>query len=162
MSNIMNPKPRFGYTPGADLIYDYLTQRDVAPGPKPYEAIDGTWDLNEVKRTILASENIESAHLTVRKPTAAQPTPAAAPVAAKTFPVGAPLQPKAEVSLAALSPQQLQALKLSALQMAAMGITPTQLEVTGITAQQVKNWALTEARCHALALTPEQRAVLMP
>lgn len=159
MSNIMNPKPRFGYTPGVDLIYDYVTKRDVAPSDKPYETSDGSWDLNEVKRAILAGETIEPAHLTVRKPVAPAPR-AAAPAA--PAPAPAADAPKPEITLAALAPQQLQALKLSALQMAAMGITPTQLETTGVTAQQVKGWGLSEGRAVALQLTAEQRAVLMP
>lgn len=164
MSNILNPKPRFGYTPTTDLIYDYVAQRDVAPASN-YAAVDGNWNLLEVKRAILAGETIEFARLSVKKVPIVQPraaTPAPAPVPSvgepsSSTPAAAPAPGHGVV---ALSAEQLQSLKLSPLQAAAMGLTASQLNVTGVTALQVANWGLNAARADALKLTPEQRAIL--
>jgi hypothetical protein len=170
--NIINPKPRFGYTPESDMIYDYVLQKDV-PATASYTAVDGTWNLLEVKRAILAGETIEFAHLTIIKKASpiAQPraggTTAPAGTTAAPTTVKSGIQPTTGASAhpgsgvgTGMSVSQLQALKLSPLQMAAMGITPTQLNVTGVTALQVANWGLTSARADALKLTPEQRSAL--
>lgn len=158
MSNILNPKPRFGYNESTGLIYDYVAQKDVTPIAN-YPTIDGSWNLLEVKRAILANETIEYARLTVKRP-----APVAAPRAAAPTPAAKAPQPAAQPApgfgVSALSVDQLQALKLSPLQQAAMGITNAQMNVTGVTALQVANWGLNGARADALALTPEQRAAL--
>lgn len=165
MSNIINPKPRFGYNPAADTIYDYVAQCDV-PVLARYNTGDGAWDLIEVRRAILANETIEFARLSVVKPAPAAPGVAAAPAApvhaaASSPPEGHVFGGAAAHAAVGMSAEQLQALKLLPLQMAAMGITPIQAEVTGVTALQVANWGLTPARADALQLTPEQRAVLL-
>jgi hypothetical protein len=173
MTNLLNPKPRFGLNPTTGTVYDYIGQRDITPTAAPYVAIDGTWDLNKVKAAILAGENIEQAHLTVKvpvqknasidakKPDAPKPAaPAAgkpaAPVPGKPIP-SAPLK-----AMPGLSPEQLTALKLSAIQAAALGITATQMNVTGVTGQQVANWGMNAQRADALKLTADQRKVLLP
>jgi hypothetical protein len=171
--NIMNPKPRFGYTPETDQIYDYVLQRDVPITPN-YAGADGTWNLLEVKRAILANETIEFARLTViKKPVAAPRAPVAplapvpgqaAPTTVKSGPqptTGASAHPTIGATPAgAMSVAELQALKLSPLQAAAMGITPSQMNVTGVTALQVANWGLTAQRADALKFTKEQRLAL--
>jgi hypothetical protein len=173
MSNILNPKPRFGYNPDSGLIYDYVAQKDVPATPN-YAGVDGAWNLLEVKRAIMANETIEFARLTVIKPAPKpQPKPAVpvaplAPVPGQAAPttVKSGLQPTTGASAhptmgatpaGAMSVAELQALKLSPLQAAAMGITPAQMNVTGVTALQVANWGLTPARADALKFTKEQR-----
>lgn len=171
MSNLINPKPRFGYNPTNGLLYDYVAQKDIAPTDKPYEAPDGTWNLNTVKLAILAGQTIEEGHLSVKKaspPATGTPPNPKTTVSAATPKIAAKPAPTPPTTLAptgvttGLSAEQLQALKLSPLQMAALGITPTQLNVTGLTALQVANWALSEARADALKLTPAQREALLP
>lgn len=163
MSNILNPKPRFGYTPATDLIYDYVAQKDVAPTAN-YATADGSWNLLEVKRAILANETIEFARLSVKRPPIAQPraaTPTPAPVSAPPSSSAPPAaNPAPGHGVLAMSAEQLQALKLSPLQAAAMGISTAQMNVTGVTALQVANWGLNAARADALKLTLEQRAIL--
>jgi len=173
MSNILNPKPRFGYNPDTGLIYDYVAQKDVPATPN-YAAIDGTWNLQEVQRAIMANETIEFARLTVIKPapkpqqkpgvpvTPLAPGQVAAPTTVRSGPqptTGASAHPTiaATTPAGAMSVGELQALKLTPLQAAAMGITPSQMNVTGVTALQVANWQLTPARADALRLTKEQR-----
>lgn len=140
---LINPKPRFGYDPETDAVYDYVKQKDVAL-TTDYAAGDGVWDLIEVKRLILAGLTVEGAR---RDLTAAELSP----------PSSAP-----EPAITGLTGVQLTALKLSAVQAAALGLTPIQISVTGVTATQVRAWALTAARAEALKLTSEQRAVLLP
>jgi hypothetical protein len=97
MSNILNPKPRFGYNPTTDMIYDYVAQKDVTAAAS-YTGIDGNWNLLEVKRAILANETIETARLTVVKPA---PKPVAKPGVAP-----APLAPVAAAPIP-LAPGQV-------------------------------------------------------
>lgn len=155
MTNILNPKPRFGYNPDTDLIYDYALQRDVPPLDKPYDAVDGTWNLAFVKKAILSGESIETAHLSVRR--------AGPPVQGRA---GAqpprPGQPARSALPGGLTAEQLQGLKFSAVQLAALNISPAQVNTTGVTAAQVQNWGLNALRADSLKLTPEQRAVLLP
>lgn len=167
MSNLINPKPRFGFNPSADTAYDYVAQRDV-PLTDKYPAKDGVWNLLEVKRLILAGETVEAAR---RDYTAAETAAKAAPktaasTTAKTL--DAPGQHNAALSGAVppapgrgLDPAQLQALKLTAIQAAAMGITPTMMNATGVTGAQVQGWGLTSARADALKLNADQRAALL-
>jgi hypothetical protein len=181
MSNLINPKPRFGYNPTTGQLYDYVAQKDVTPTAQAYDAPDGSWNLVAVKDAILAGQTIETGHLSVKKPTppatGTTPNPAKAPAAgpavAPTTTSVKPNQPTtaeehpvrlpgSHITITGLSVEQLQALKLSPLQVAALGITPVQLSATGVTAAHVEAWHLTAARADALKLTPEQRAVLMP
>lgn len=166
MSNLINPKPRFGYHPDTDLIYDYAAQRDVAATMRDYDTLDGVWDLSAVKEAILTGTNLEEAHLSLKvrpKAVAPPPLPNAGTVAAPTgaTPPGTPNTGALAAHSGGLSVAQLIALGLSALQCAALQITPEQLTATGVTAEQVANWALTPERAEALALTPAQRAVLL-
>lgn len=176
MTNLINPKPRFGFNPATDMVYDYVAQRDVALVDK-YAGKDGVWDLLEVKRLILAGETIEGARRNYTPAeTAAKPSPkpvpnpglTPAPLTAQaiTKPRGAtpdPADPAVHhIPGQAMTPAQLIALRLTAMQAAAMGITPTMMNTTGVTAAQVQGWGLTTARADALKLTAEQRAVLLP
>lgn len=163
---LINPKPRFGYDPEHNQVYDYVAQRDVPLGL--YEAKDGMWDLHEVKRLILAGQPIEAArseveakeegvaNLKVIPPASPAGTPAAPTPGAGSPPVE-PLHGNVGLSVA-----QLLALKLSPLQAAALAISPTQMTATGVTALQVEGWDMNAERADALKLTPEQRAVLLP
>lgn len=166
MTNLINPKPRFGYDTAADKIYDYVAQRDVAIVDK-YAAKDGVWNLLEVKRLILAGATIEAARRdysaaeTAAKPTLKVVPKTAAATTAKTANTpgqGDPAVP--HVPGQAMSAAQVTALKLSAIQAAALGITPAMMSTTGVTAAQVHGWGLTTARADALKLTAEQRAAL--
>jgi hypothetical protein len=158
---LINPKPRFAFDPDTDQVYDYLKQRDV-PLTEDYSALDGVWDLLEVKRLILAGLPVEGARR--YGPPPAEPLPG--------MPAGDPAVPGPQPTTNApatggagttgLSVEQLTALKLSALQAAALGLTPTQLTATGVTALQVDGWGMDAARAEALKLTAEQRAVLLP
>jgi hypothetical protein len=170
--NLINPKPRFGYNPDAEQIYDYVAQKDVAVSAS-YPAPDATWNLAEVKRLILAGLPIEAARIGPGVAPAAKPKPTPpAPIANLRFPASAkkptpPSVPAAGAAVAhahgtGMSVEQLKGLKLSALQAAALGLTTTQLTATGVTAAQVANWGMNAARADALKLTPEQRAVLLP
>lgn len=169
MSNLINPKPRFGYHPSTDMIYDYQAQRDV-PVTDRYQAPDGTWNLHEVKRLILAGETIEAA----RVPSASPPSNVvrlkqAANEGAKpevgaqgegsAAPVGAPPQEGAS-DPPGIGAEQLQAAKLSDLQRAALGITDEQLSSTGVRADHAAGWKLSPARIKALKLSPEQAKIL--
>lgn len=165
MTNLLNPKPRFGFNPTSNLMYDYVAQRDV-PLTETYPAKDGVWDLNEVKRLILAGETVEAARRDYSAgETGAAPAPKAVPQADLKVAPSAPF-PAARLpgtaGIQALSPAQVEALKLSAIQAAALGITPTMMLSTGVSEAQVRNWALTDKRADALRLTAEQRAVLLP
>jgi hypothetical protein len=192
MSNMINSKSRFGYNPDSDLVYDYITQKDVKPVAS-YVSKDGTWNLLEVKRLIMGGFYIDSARIgAVVKPAAAAPVAGAkqavpvpgatpnslpttvsqvrvpaspAPTTVKPAPgpsAKPPLSPAPGLAPSGLSVAQLQALKLTAVQAAALSLTPTQMTATGVSPAQVKAWGLTPARADALALTPAQRAVLMP
>lgn len=175
MSNYLNPKPRFGYDPHREVVYDYLAQRDVSPSDEPYESLDGVWDLNEVKAAILTGHTIEGALIDrVRPKPAARPQPPLPNAGTVKAPAKAPPKTDAKTPPAdgddapppgpaqGLSVAQLLSLRLSAIQCAALGITPTQLNATGVTAQQVEGWGLTPERAEALKLTPPQRAILLP
>jgi hypothetical protein len=172
MSNLINPKPRFGFNPMTGLLYDYVAQRDLAVTDKVYDAVDGTWNLVAVRDAILANQPIEGAHLTIKKVAPFRPnsgparTPAPGPAAAPTTLVAKPDQPTTTDAnkrpVTGLSAEQLNGLKLTAIQVAVLGITPTQLTATGVPPAQVESWRINEARADALKLTPEQRAVLLP
>lgn len=162
MSNILNPKPRFGFNPTTGQIYDYLAQKDITPTQAAYSAADGTWNLIGVRDAILAGTNIEVHHLSVIAPKKPAPRPAVAPARPTTAAVAASQAVPARGPGEGMSTGQLTALKLQPLQAAALGITHVQMTSTGVTAAQVKNWGLTAARADALKLTAEQRAVLLP
>lgn len=163
---LINPKPRFGYDPEQEMIYDYQGQRDL-PIAGLHQAHDGVWDLLEVKRLILGGQPVEAARVgesnlanatSPPQPPPNAPVPDAGLAAANILNEGfEPAKPTAGLSVA-----ELHALKLSALQSAALGITPTQLTQTGVTREQVAAWGLNAARADALKLTAEQRAALMP
>jgi hypothetical protein len=176
MSNLINPKPRFGYNPATGQIYDYVAQKDLTPSSEIYSALDGTWNLVTVRDAILAGQTIEAGHLSVKSPTPPAAGKAQSPKPAVALP-GAPVAPTTtspkhgqpstinsdpHATTGGLSAEQVTALKLSPLQMAALGVTPIQLTATGVTPMQVTLWHLTPARADALSLTAEQRAVLLP
>jgi hypothetical protein len=165
MTNLIHPKPRFGYNPTTGLVYDYLAGRDAAPSEEPYESVDGVWDLNEVKAAIETGHPIEGALIERVRPKPAAKAPGA-PVPNKGT-VKAPSKTADDGKLpdpvkSGLSVAQLIGLGLSAVQCAALQITPQQLTATGVSAEQVAGWELTPERADALKLTPQQRAVLMP
>lgn len=170
MSNIINPKPRFGFNPTTGLLYDYVAQRDVDPTTPPYVAADGVWDLHAVKLAILAGQSIESGHLALQPPAPAAagtaPTPPTLIDGTQPAPSSSPKAAKDSTARAArsdgLSAEALTALKLSPLQLAALGIRHEQLSTGGISDAQIKGWGVTAERAEALRLTPEQRAVLLP
>ena len=184
MTNILNPKPRFGYNPDTAMIYDYVAQRDISPTDKPYDAIDGSWNLVAVRDAIMGGLPIEGGHVSVKKPVPVAAHPATTPptptpglvVAPSTTKPGPTPQPttvdalhpqpgapgKFYAGTTGLSGAQLTALKLSSLQAAALGLTQVQLTATGVPASTVAGWGLNEARAYALNLTAEQRAVLLP
>jgi len=88
---LINPKPRFGYDSDADMIYDYLVQRDVALSDA-YRGPDGVWNLFEVKRLILSGQSVEYARLQVPAEPLAQP-----PVLSEEVIVHAPVDVAPEV-----------------------------------------------------------------
>lgn len=173
MANIMNPKPRFGLNVEANTIFDYVSSRDVPITPK-YQAIDGQWDLTQVKALILAGKTIESAKLNNTVPPApvapkpalkaaprpGQPigshAPAPAPVAAKPSAPAAP----AAAPTKSLTAAHIQDLKLAPLQLAALGITAKQLKVSGLTAQELAAMKMSPARAKLLNLSAQQEAAL--
>lgn len=156
MTNLINPKPRFGYNPSTETIYDYQAQRDVALTDR-YQAPDGTWDLHEAKRRILAGETVEGARVPGNDP---------APVNAVQGESN--LQPNNEGKASnegateevGLTAEQLQAAKLSDLQAVALGISAEQVATGGASVAQVAAWKLTPSRIKALKLTPEQVKIL--
>lgn len=148
MSNLINPKPRFGYHPSTDMIYDYQAQRDV-PVTDRYQAPDGTWNLHEVKRLILAASTIEAA----RVPSASPPSNEGAKEE-----IGA--EGTGQAAPWAICAMDLQAAKLSDLQRAALGITEAQVALTGVSSGQVAGWKLNPVRIKALKLSPEQVNIL--
>lgn len=170
MSNLINPKPRFGYNPTVGSLYDYVAQRDIHPPlPQRYAARDGVWDLEGVKLAILNGTNLEDAHLSMASLKAEPALNKAVSPPQGSF-LGTPATGEAvsnsgglaPTAVAGLSSAQLIALKLSPIQAAALQLTPTQMTSTGVTAAQVKGWGINAARADALKLTDEQRAVLLP
>jgi len=160
---LINPKPRFAYDDESDMVYDYVKQRDAELTDR-YEAADGLWNLNDVKRLILSGQAVEAARVAgpPERPVAPrQPDP---PLQ-QPGTVDAPSKSAGEektVAGAGLSVPQLIALNLSPIQAAALRLTSAQLSATGVTAEQVQAWDMTPERADALKLTPEQRAVLLP
>lgn len=137
MSNIINPKPRFGYNPDTKTIYDYLAGRDV-PVTADYVGTDGyMWDLVRVRDLILSNQTVEQARGHVA------PTPK--PVL-KAGPVPNP----------AVTPAKLLAGQgFTPIQKAALGITAA-LEASGLTAADKAKMQVSPARAIALKLTALQ------
>jgi hypothetical protein len=156
MSNILNPKPRFGYNPDTGLIYDYVAQKDVQAVPN-YAGIDGTWNLQEVQRAIMANETIEGARLTVIKP-AAKPAPKP----------GVPVTPLAPGQVAAapipLAPGQVAAPAPAGVprvpgQAQPTTVRPGQQPTTGAATHPTAG-AMSVAELQALKLSPLQAAAM--
>lgn len=168
---LINPKPRFGFDPEANSIYDYVLQRDLSILADVYEAPDGPWNLVEVKRLILEGLPVEGARIPRPQPLSGvtelvsgtqSPPPNASHTQLSNLQVNTQGQNTQHQAVTGFSVAQLLGLKLTALQAAALGITPTQMNATGVTGSQVQDWALTPERAEALKLTPEQRQVLLP
>jgi hypothetical protein len=165
---LINPKPRFAYDDTANQVYDYLVQKDV-PLEDRYKAPDGVWNLNEVKRLILAGLPCEGALVSKPDPKAKGPPPKApvppAGSGLQTASTGGKESKKAGGSdlfpKDGLSAEQLGALKLTPLQAAALGLTRSQMDVVGVPASTIKGWAITPERAEALKLTEAQRDALM-
>jgi hypothetical protein len=140
MSNLINPKPRFGWNPDSKLMYDYVAGKDVAL-TETYSAVDGVWDLLKVRDLILSGATVESAR------TGDAPlTPA--PPARSPLPNGSQHPAVA-----------IKALNFSPIQAAALGLTHDQL-TNGLSAADVAAIKMTPARAIALKLTAEQKAFL--
>jgi hypothetical protein len=169
MTNLINPKPRFGLDDTKNTIFDYLSNRDVAIVPN-HQSVDGQWDLVQVRALILAGKTIESAQLnrTVPpRPAPQQPKAPTAPSASPTAPAAAAAQavpsPMAQVGPAptkSLTALQIQALKLEPLQLAALGITPQQLKVSGLTPEQLVALRVTPQRAAIMRLDGAQQTAL--
>jgi hypothetical protein len=154
MSNLINPKPRFGFNPDTKTIYDYVTQRDVAVVAS-YAAPDGNWNLALVRDLILGGQTIEGARLSIIKP---QPAPVAkaAPAAA-----AAPAPAKVVSQLRApLSSADLKALALSPVQIASLRITPAQM-AAGLAPAEIKALKVSASRAKMLGLNAVQSAALV-
>jgi hypothetical protein len=156
MSNLINPKPRFGYNPDLKSVYDYVLQRDV-PVVTDYVASDGVWDLTKVRDAIIAGQQIESARKSVTsgplKVSGAQPAPAAkAP---------APAAKSGAITASTTTPAAMKALAFTPTQAAALGISQAEL-TGGMSAAQVSaiKAKLTPARAIALKLTAAQKSFL--
>lgn len=135
MTNLINPKPRFGYNPTANTMYDYIDGKDVPIIPS-YVASDATWNLVKAKELILAGQPVESA----------RSGPGAAPRTAAPKPA-----PVAASSSTAFTPIQAAALGISVHELADE-LTPAQL--ASIKAK------VTPARAIALGLSAAQRSAL--
>ena len=143
---LINPKPRFAYDDASDLVYDYVKQRDVELTDR-YEAADGLWNLNDVKRLILSGQAVEAARVAgpSERPVAPrQPDP---PLQQPGTVVAPSQSADADKTWAGLSVPQLIALNLSPIQAAALRLTSAQLSATGVTAEQVKAWDMTPETC---------------
>lgn len=154
MTNLINPKPRFGYNPTAKTMYDYVDSRDV-PVDAHYQAADGVWDLTKVRDLILAGEPIEAGRISlVKRP----PKPAAA-AAAKPA-VLADKGPPAPAGLHLMTPPQ-RTKAFTPVQAAALGVSVNEL-ASGLTAAQLANIRekITPARAITLGLTAEQKGLL--
>jgi hypothetical protein len=154
MSNLINPKPRFGFNPDTKTMYDYVTQRDVAI-VSSYAAPDGNWNLALVRDLILGGQTIEGARLSIIKP---QPAPVAkaAPAAA-----AAPAPAKVVSQLRApLSSADLKALALSPVQIASLRITPAQM-AAGLAPAEIKALKVSASRAKMLGLNAVQSAALV-
>lgn len=183
MSNLLNPKPRFGLDLEHNTMFDYLTSRDIPVTEAAYVAPDGTWNLALVKSLILSGKTIEAA---ISKPTAIKPpapidqvlpgegTPkkaADAPTSSMSSTAARPLSqapgaPTGTFSAPsgarhAITASELQALSFEPLQLAAMGISQKQLKADGLTAAQVADVGMSPARATALKLTPAQTQALV-
>lgn len=156
---LINPKPRFGYDDATDLVYDYLRGRDIAL-TDDYSAVDGVWDLHEVKRLILAGVPIETARVGESSEANAR-TLIPPPPVQQPGTVDAPSSSGKAKASNGLSADDLKALGLSPLQQAALGLTRSQIDVVGIEQSTIEGWGITAARADALKLNPEQRAALL-
>jgi hypothetical protein len=142
MTNLINPKPRFGFNPDIKTIYDYVLQRDV-PVASEYTSTDGVWNLMKVRDLILEGQPIEAARISIAAPKAA------------AKPTGSPALPTGHPAVA------MHELAFTPIQVAALGLTPAQVS-NGLSDADVKNIGMTPARAIALKLSPAQSAFLMP
>lgn len=175
--NLLNPKPRFGYNPDSHMVYDYITQRDVAIVPS-YASVDGTWNLAKVVELILGGQTIEAAKISnVTAPKPAKPVPAPVPVVAKAPPAPSGAVAAAAVAAAAaaqanaakaavsskppkfLSSAEIKQLGLSPVQIASLRITPVML-ANGLNWAQIQALRVTPSRATMLKLTTAQAAAL--
>lgn len=158
MSNLINPKPRFGFNPDTKTIYDYVTQRDVAVVAS-YAAPDGNWNLALVRDLILGGQTIEGARLSIIKP---QPAPVAKAAPAAAAPAAAAPAPAKVVSQlrAPLSSADLKALALSPVQIASLRITPAQM-AAGLAPAEIKALKVSASRAKMLGLNAVQSAALV-
>jgi hypothetical protein len=178
MSNLINPKPRFGFNPDTKTMYDYVTQRDVAI-VSSYAAPDGNWNLALVRDLILGGQTIEGARLSIIKP---QPAPVAKVAGATPAAKAAAASPAATANAAtssqvataqahanlaahkpapaALSNTALKALALTPVQMASLRITPAQVS-GGLTSADIAALKISVSRAKMLGLNAVQSAALV-
>lgn len=147
MTNLINPKPRFGYNPTADTMYDYIDGKDVPISPS-YVASDATWNLVKAKALILAGQPVESA----RSGPGSGKTPAQVQMEAARAKKPAP---------AAAASSSSAAVNFSPIQAAALGISVNE-SASQLTPAQLANIKekITPARAIALKLSPAQRSAL--
>lgn len=143
MTNLVNPKPRFGYNPDLKTVYDYVDGKDVPITPN-YTASDGVWDLTQVRDLILSGSTIESARKSI-----ATPKPNTPPARAQL--------PAGNVAADPL----MKNLAFTPIQAAALGLTPAEMK-GGLSAAQAAaiKAKMTPARAIALKLTPNQKQFL--
>lgn len=169
MSNLINPKPRFGLNLEANTMFDYVSSRDV-PVTALYQGSDGQWNLETVKKLILAGKTIETAKLnnTVPpKPTATlQPAPAKAPAptakapapTAKPAPAAAQPKPASGAPAPANALAASTAANLATSKAAVAAAAANKLPSTGV-AKGARH-GLTAPQIQALQLQPLQLAAL--
>jgi hypothetical protein len=137
MTNLINPKPRFGWNPDTKLMYDYVAGKDVAL-TENYSAVDGVWDLLKVRDLIMSGATVESA---------------------RVGPAVAPRAPTPGISGATPPAVAIKLLGFTPIQAAAMALTPEQL-ANGLSQADVAKIGMTKGRAIALKLTPAQMEFL--